>query len=81
MKCDTCLHKNVCRHYADIRSETYAYMGIRFDPENDCKEYVNSDLKGKGATQILSEMNTPSSEKARKWAQKLKDNFEQQKFK
>lgn len=45
MKCDTCLHKNVCRHYADIRSETYAYMGIRFDPETDCQEYISSNTR------------------------------------
>lgn len=43
MKCDTCLHNNVCKHYADIRSETYAYMGISFDPDTDCQEYISSN--------------------------------------
>lgn len=51
MICDTCSHKKVCSHYNDIRTEAYAYMGVRFDPEADCQEYISSntnyELNGK----------------------------------
>ena len=45
MKCDTCLHKNVCRHYSNIRSETYAYIRVSFDPDTDCQDYISVKLK------------------------------------
>lgn len=42
MKCDTCFHKPVCHHYSDIKTDTYAYMGVRFNPD-ECENYVNVD--------------------------------------
>lgn len=40
MKCDSCFHKKVCRHYSNYKTETYAYMGISFKPD-ECKDYVD----------------------------------------
>lgn len=42
MKCDSCLHKQICKHYENIKSETYAYMNIKFNPDEDCKGYVST---------------------------------------
>lgn len=40
MKCDSCLHKSVCVHYSNIKSGTYAYMRVNFDPNKDCNDYI-----------------------------------------
>lgn len=40
MICDDCLHKAVCVHYSNIRTETYAYMGVNFNPNKECSNYI-----------------------------------------
>lgn len=40
MKCKGCFHKKVCSDYSDYKTDTLAYMGVRFELEK-CKDYVN----------------------------------------
>lgn len=38
-RCEDCIHGKVCLHKANIISDTYAYMGIKFDTES-CEDFI-----------------------------------------
>lgn len=39
-KCENCIKSDVCVHRANIKNDTYAYMGVTYDTENcpHCKD-------------------------------------------
>ena len=37
-KCKNCIHYSVCMHRVNIQTETYAYMGVKYDTEK-CKHF------------------------------------------
>lgn len=41
MKCERCFHKPICKHYIDIRNDTYVRIGYKFSPD-ECKDYVGT---------------------------------------
>ena len=30
-RCEECIHEKVCLHRANIQTDTYAYMGVKYD--------------------------------------------------
>lgn len=32
-RCEDCIHEKVCLHRANIQTDTYAYMGVKYDTE------------------------------------------------
>ena len=46
-QCKDCIHEKVCLHKANIETDTYAYMGIKYDTEK-CKHYTSADVVPKG---------------------------------
>lgn len=52
-KCEGCFHKKVCSDYSDYKTDTLAYMGVRFEPEK-CKDYV--DVSDKDDLQKLNDI-------------------------
>lgn len=42
-KCENCIHYDVCLHRANIQTDTYAYMGVKYDTEN-CNNYKDKSL-------------------------------------
>lgn len=42
-RCEDCIHENVCEHRANIQTDTYAYMGVKYDTEK-CKHFVPADV-------------------------------------
>lgn len=41
-KCNDCIHENVCLHRANVQTDTYAYMGVKYDTEK-CEHYMPAD--------------------------------------
>lgn len=37
-RCDDCIHEKVCLHRANIQTDTYAYMGVKYDTEK-CEHF------------------------------------------
>ena len=50
-ECENCIHKKVCSHRANIQTDTYAYMGIKYDTEK-C-EYYTADVVPKSEVEQL----------------------------
>lgn len=42
-KCENCVKSDVCAHRANIKNDTYAYMGVIYDTEN-CPHYKDESL-------------------------------------
>ena len=42
-KCENCVKSDVCFHKANIKNDTYAYMGVTYDTEN-CPHYKDKSL-------------------------------------
>jgi hypothetical protein len=42
-KCENCVKSDVCAHRANIKNDTYAYMGVTYDTEN-CLHYKDKSL-------------------------------------
>lgn len=42
MKCKDCIHEKVCVHKANITSDAYAYMGVKYDTEK-CDHFFPAD--------------------------------------
>lgn len=42
-KCKICIHGNVCLHKSNIETDTYAYMGVKFDTEK-CKHFMSGNV-------------------------------------
>ncbi len=42
-RCEDCIHEKVCLHRINIQTETYAYMGIKYDTEK-CEHYMTKDV-------------------------------------
>ena len=40
-RCEGCIHEKVCLHRSNIQSETYAYMGVKYDTER-CKNFISA---------------------------------------
>lgn len=40
--CEDCIHENVCLHRANVQTDTYAYMGVKYDTEK-CEHYMPAD--------------------------------------
>ena len=40
-RCENCIHERVCLHEENIRTDTYAYMGVSYDVEK-CKHFILS---------------------------------------
>lgn len=38
-KCKDCIHENVCLHRVNIQTDTYAYMGVKYDTEK-CEHFM-----------------------------------------
>lgn len=41
MRCDNCFHKEVCVHLTNIKNDTYARVGYKFNAD-ECKDYVDN---------------------------------------
>ena len=41
-RCEDCIHENVCLHRANVQTDTYAYMGVKYDIEK-CKHFMPAD--------------------------------------
>ena len=56
-RCECCIHEKVCLHRANIQTDTYAYMGIKFDTDT-CKHYIAADVapKSEVAREIFEEI-------------------------
>lgn len=42
-KCENCVKSDVCVHKANIKNDTYAYMGVNYDTEK-CPHYKDKSL-------------------------------------
>ena len=42
-ECKECIHEKVCLHRTNIQTDTYAYMGVKYDTEN-CPHYKDKFL-------------------------------------
>jgi hypothetical protein len=40
--CKDCIHEKVCLHRANIQTDTYAYMRIKYDTEN-CEHFKTAE--------------------------------------
>lgn len=38
-RCKDCIHENVCLHRANIQTDTYAYMGVKYGTEK-CEHFT-----------------------------------------
>ena len=47
VRCENCIHEKVCLHRANIQTDTYAYMGVKYDTK-ECKHYMSADVVPKG---------------------------------
>ena len=51
-QCKDCIHEKVCLHKANIETDTYAYMGVKYDTEK-CKHYTSADVVPKSEVERL----------------------------
>lgn len=42
-RCKDCIHEKVCMNRANIQTDTYAYMGVKYDTEK-CEHYITADV-------------------------------------
>ena len=52
LKCKKCNHEKVCLHRANIQTDTYAYMGVKYVTEK-CKHYTSADVVPKSEVEKL----------------------------
>ena len=53
-KCKDCIHEKVCLHRVNIQTETYAYMGFRYDIEK-CEHFI-ADVVPKSEVERLEKI-------------------------
>ena len=51
-RCEDCIHEKICHHRVNIQTDTYAYMGIKYDTEK-CEHYMTKDVVPKSEVDIL----------------------------
>ena len=51
-RCKDCIHEKVCLHKVNIQTDTYAYMGVKYDTEK-CKHYTSADVVPKSEVDDL----------------------------
>ena len=65
-QCKNCIHEKVCLHRANIQTDTYAYMGVKYDTEK-CEHFIlSADVapKSEVARELLSDLKKTVHDKA-----------------